>query len=289
VSGAKSLIKQLIAKKSTYTPTQAQLDDLFNVVDRSIVKSRGLDTAGFSNAVTILTDFSSLPVTSSQTQVGFKIFNELTEIASGNSITFSSTSFNSVITKLGNAANQSIQKSGSKTINLDSSSSVKFYSTRMNSGESSTASLSSGSDQLVTVTVSSATLDELSVASGNTVMLSTYIVQDTTGSSNFASKVYSIDIYETDGDTTSTVTVSGLTNKIEIKIKIDNYNASQGYEIRFRSSGSSTFATDDDYTISVSSTGEVTFMTDHLTEFAVFESDDGATSGGGGGGGCLLK
>lgn len=290
VSAAKGLVDQLVAKKDTYTPSQAQLDNLVTVVDRSVVTSRGLDTTGLNNAVAILTNFASLPVTSSQTQIGFKIFNELTSIATGNSLTLSSSTFNSVVGKLGNAANQAIKKSGDKTVNIDSSSSIKFYSTRMNSGESSTASLSTGSDKLVTVTVSSAALAELSVPSGNTVMLSTTIVQDTTSAANLASKVYSIDVFETDGDTTAPVTVSGLTNKIEIKIKIDSYDASQGYEVRFRSSGASAFTTDADYTISISSTGEVTFTTAHLTEFAVFESDTGATStSGGGGGGCLLK
>ncbi len=287
ISAANSLLGQLV--NVGFNPTSTQLDDLFAVVDNSTSSSTNLSTAAFGAAQDVLESMDELPATAAHAQVGFKVFSKLIEQDTTNlSVSITSTEFNEIVAALGDAASQSLVTSGSKSINVDSSSDVKFSSSRLNSGETTTTTLDAGTTELLSVTLSSDTLAELAAAgAGNSLMLSTSIVQDTTSAANLASKVYSIDVMETDGDTTSAVSVSGLTNGIQIKIVIDNFVASQAYEVRFRSAGDVAFQTDATFVTTVSN-GVLTVTTTHLTEFAVFESDAGV-SGGGGGGGCLLK
>jgi len=289
VQAGNNLLAQIIEKG--YSVTSAQLEDLFKVIDKSVSSlGTGINSASSQATRTLLSNFESLPVDASQVQVGFKILNSLDQNDTTLTATQAATSFNAIISALGNAANQSLSTSGQSSISIDSSKKVKFMSKRMNSGETTTNSLSDGSGSaLVTVSISSSTLAELVAGgAGNILTLTTTIVEDTTSSSNLASNIYSIDVFETDGSTTSTLVVSGLTNKIEVKIAITDYSLTKVYEVRFRSAGSSTFVADSSFN-AVFSNGVVTFSTGHLTEFAVFETDSVSVTESGGGGGCLLK
>ena len=256
-------------------------------------------------------------MTSLQESLNLKLkkdFKILTELLEQDSM---STSFdgiseveaNNVLIQLNNAVIETMLNSGSRSYTGDSSSgdsTVKFSSFRMNFGENSSTAITSGDgSQLLNVSLSSTALSSIRTSSssgyieGNSVMLSTFTSQfdesaiETAAGANLFSDVYSINVVQTDGTSSSMLSVSGLADPIRVSIQMNGSSFSGSFEIRSRTTGSSdNFAVDADInaTLSVSSTGLVTFETTHLTDFAVFESDTGATvTGGGGGGGCLLK
>jgi hypothetical protein len=299
-TSANALVTQLVTTSVLSTVSSAQVASLLNVVDQAI--SSGVATTSVTAAVQLLNNVKSLPALSpTQVQQTFKILTGLNSTSA-----LSDQSFLTVNVDLAKAGLKSLVNAGGKTITADVSSKVKTVIERLFQGETNTLNLNSGAS-ILSVTMDSSTLSTLA-GSGDNVAL--YAVKmPALASSNVtlstvqypvSSAIYEISLAGFDKTTGAFSDVafkmSNFTTdkkQLSLTMSLDKTPvAGKAYKVIYSEDLGATWTILEGTPTQAESNGVtvLSFKTPHLTQFAIIETDAGAsTSSSGGGGGCLLK
>ena len=268
--------------EATFTTTQAE--NLVSLVDEATKELTGADLVNSEDEVLgILDDIVLLPTVSESSMV--KAFNVFGTVSSNLSTDVTADEIFTTSANLSLAALDSVEDAGKKTFTADTSANTKTSVSRLYAGQANSASIDDSLGSLVSVSISSAALAEIS---GAEAIQATFIPR--TGTETFSTSSIGSAIFEVNAiSRTGSVSVTNLTNPIEISIRVDSNSAFLNYTVAYFDEAigawSDTGITD---TVRPDASGSVSFKTNHLTKFAIFTSAR-SVGGGGGGGGCLLK
>ena len=279
-----------ISNSSTVTITDEQTKNILNVLDSSIDSTAKLSSTAFTAALSAVNNLDALPaISSDQVEQSVKLIDELNTQSS-----LTETQLATAIENINMATIKSIFKTGKSSLSMNRSSDVKTSAMVLKSGDSSYSSIDDGQGGIaVSVTVSSTTLSELSLSleSGKKAAMTSSKVKLDTAVTGMASDVYEIKAWQTDGTTTSNLSVKNLSNPIKATLKIPSRDSTKQYVVKYYDETSKTWLTSGVTTNDSASTETISFETTHLTRFAVFAEDKTvtATPVADDGGGCFLK